>query len=253
MNLRQKLIRLAYLQPKLRKDILPLLKKGSDSKVLLVGPSIRVKVNNSFQSILIEELPSKAPFKRKLRAYYMDLGYEANVLHIDLFLYQNLVRVLHKDMTYDAAVQAIKQSWLDAREELLTDLIENPRSRYVELDDRALETIQDKSPRGLGNERTVDYLEVVPVDFKPIVIDKPDFYLKAEWTDFTATVPSQNDYNQADPFYTNISAKSPTGARKLYQILKANSALASKLTMSALEDLLFEHKIPVKHNSSSWH
>lgn len=101
-------------------------------------------------------------------------------------------------------------------------------------------------------EHQVFYLEVIPENAEPFKAEGEDFTVDVSWSRFRAYSP-QSDFNQSDPFYMSLESKSPTAARKLYNLLKTDPKALKSTPYSKFEEWLRTQKIPYDHGSSSWH
>jgi hypothetical protein len=101
-------------------------------------------------------------------------------------------------------------------------------------------------------EKQVHYLTVTPEGVEPFDVEGKDFTVKVSWTDFSAYSPS-SDFQQADPSYSVYNASAPTGARKMYQILKANPDALKGIGWNKFDEWMKANKIGYKIHFSQWH
>jgi len=99
--------------------------------------------------------------------------------------------------------------------------------------------------------KQVYFLEVEPEGVEPFSAEGKDFSVTVKWTEFSAYDP-KSDMQLSDPHYTYYGAKSPQGARKLYQILKADPKALSGVSWSDFGDWLNKQGVPYKPHHSNW-
>jgi len=103
------------------------------------------------------------------------------------------------------------------------------------------------------SEEQVHYLKVEPEDAKPITVKGKDFEFVSKWTDFgIREYHGDSSAYDHDPSYTDIDSKSPTSARKLYKMLRADPNLLKNVSMSELTDWLQRNKIKYDLHFSQW-
>ena len=100
-------------------------------------------------------------------------------------------------------------------------------------------------------EKEVFYLNVVPEGTEPFTAEGKDFTVKVEWREFSSYSPS-SDFQQAQPYYTQYASKSPTAARKLFNMLKAEPNALKSVPWVGFGDWLRKNKIPYETHHSQW-
>lgn len=200
-----------------------------DMENVLIGKGVRVSWGGSGwrdSSMYIEELPAKG--KKRVRRTDIGTGYAA--LDNDDFLMLNLVQhaKIGKGMDYDAVLAAMK------------GVVQGVEA-----------TTKGKSDL-FWYETEVNPMNVEPEDYEPIKVMGKDFGMTAKWTSFEAYSPS-SDLAQMDPHYSIIKASSPTAARKLFKMAKADPELLKEISWFVLDDWMKGSGIQIKHESSVWH
>ena len=241
------LIRLAHREPTTRHALLPLIRKhGSAPKTArrdwektLQGQKARIRwMGHPDHFLLVEEMPTK-PVKRRLRQAEFAIGAALPGHHSPSeMMLENILRdaKLKKTMTYDQAVAAMKKA--------IAKGVKDAGDKMADWEVQGVER--------LPWEKEVHYLQVEPVDYKPMDVKGKDFTVRCEWNTFKAYSPD-SDFQSMDPYYTYYEAKSPTGARKLFKLLKANPDALAKVPWSQFNDFLKRAKIPFDSHHSVWH
>jgi hypothetical protein len=190
----------------------------------------------------LEELPQKGKKKLKSATLRNPSGYGWR--GTDAFLAGNILR--DAKLSQSDGYGRIKEKMLSAYEEAVKSMEEGrPEEKEMLAKQTWIREVQ-------WYENDVFYLNVVPEGTDPFTVDGKDFTMKVEWTKFSAYSPD-SDMQQADPYYSKIEQSSPTGARKLYLILKANPDALKSVGWMVLGDWLTKQKIPYETNHSVWH
>jgi len=259
MSLRSKVIRLAYANPDLRGDLLPLIKETKEAstktareyKELFSGDKIRVEKESG--NLKITEMPGK-PVKRKVRQLnFHPEGHRAYYLP-NAFILSNILRdaKLTSSMSYDQAKQALIKATAKAREEAIKQ-----KPEYAKLFE-GRNDLAWASKKNLGstdwwqfNENVISYLLVEPKDYKPIAFAGKDFGGTAEWQEFRFySDGDEYDYQEGQrAFYMN---KSAGGARKLFKLLKADPDAVKGMTLRQFTDWLDKSKIAYRYVPTVW-
>jgi|GEM_PF-2672572 len=235
MSLRKSVIRLAYEKPNLRSFLLPLVtrkKVAREIPKILEGKNIRVYADRFM--IRVVEIPQKPLRRRSVRTLSIPINAPGS-RPFDAFIVDNLLHhrdgaKIGKNDTYDQALKKLQKA-LSKAEELTTK----------EWEEQKIDGKPDPwFPRISQDE--INYLLVEPSDYKPLSIKGKDFTLQSTWTDFKAYDPGA-DFQSHDPTYTVIVSKSPTGARKLYKMLKVNPDALKRVSWYQLTDWLRKNKI----------
>jgi hypothetical protein len=212
-------------------------------KVHLKNQKMRLRYGDRpFDSIMIEELPTK-PVKKQLRRASLSLYNLDHLPDSDVFMTVNLVKhwvPITASMNFDQALQALHQSyqkaadiWSEKHADILDKSINNRYFMNIEVEQ-------------------VWYLQVEPFDVDPITVKGKDFGGKATWTSFSFYSPD-SDFQQMDPHYTEYESSSPAAARQFYKVLKANPAALKETPWASFSDWLRKAKIAYKTNHSVWH
>ena len=192
----------------------------------------------------LEELPQRG--KKKLRQATLQNPTHVGYKTLDWWIPANILMLAKLSSSDD--YDGIKKKIADAYEEAIKRTETEPRRSEEK------ETLE-KSPwvRELKwYENSVFYLEVVPEGTDPFKVEGKDFELSVSWTKFKVYSP-QSDFNQADPFYTGLEQSSPTSARKLFTMLKADPTALKSVAYNGLEAWLTKNKIKYEHLQSTWH
>lgn len=202
----------------------------------------------------IDELPQKG--KKKLKTWYLSLELQNSGhwfgTNTIFFSQDEVVREsgIGPSDDYASMVRKLEKTIKERGDELkkaVGELTSGDVETYKKHAD-AWESLLNYYPR----EEDVFYLEVAPEGTDPFTVNGKDFTLNVAWTEFKVYSPD-SDLQSHDPYYTYYSAKSPTGARKLYLTLKADPNALKNMPWSELNGWLAKNKIPVKYNHSSWH
>lgn len=100
-------------------------------------------------------------------------------------------------------------------------------------------------------ESEVFYLNVIPEGTEPFTAEGKDFSLKVRWDKFESYSPN-SDFQQADPHYTKYESSSPTAARKLFNLLKANPKALDGVAWTSFGDWLKKNKVQYDIHHSQW-
>lgn len=100
-------------------------------------------------------------------------------------------------------------------------------------------------------EEQVFYLNVTPEGVDPFTAEGKDFQVNVTWNTFSATSPD-SDYQQAQPYWQKYTQSSPTGARKLFSILKMDPNALKNISWIEFGKWLGQQKIPYDSPSSQW-
>jgi len=84
-----------------------------------------------------------------------------------------------------------------------------------------------------------------------MMVAAEDFTLTVSWVRFSAYSPS-SDFQQTDPHYTQVVAKSSAAGRKLYKMLKANPEALKSVSWARFTDWLKQNDIAYAMNFSQW-
>lgn len=186
----------------------------------------------------LEELPIKGKKKCKVAEY--DNPGARGWPGFDAYIDDNILR--DAKLSASDGYETIKQKMLDA----FAEAAESTLAKQTEV--KHYQWIRDLK----WSEHEVHYLKIVPEDTDPIDIEGKDFILHSEWTKFKVYDP-KSDLANHDPHYTMYEASSPTAARKLYQMAKADPNILKTVGWHGLSDWLNKNKIPYESHSSSWH
>lgn len=191
---------------------------------------------NSYE-ITVEEVPVKGAHKLRLRRTVINTAYAVHTMHRDDYIIDNLLLASPLDAAqgYDDTVAKLKNEIAIAHFK--------PANKQVE----AIHAVSI-------HEDTRHYLEVVPEGVEGRTVECKDFVLSVEWTKFSAYSPD-SDFQQSDPHYTQIAAKSPAAGRKLYKLvqqLEAKKYDFKALAWSDLSAFLQEHKVAYDYHFSQW-
>ena len=106
----------------------------------------------------------------------------------------------------------------------------------------------------LPQEKEVWYLEIEPVDYKPVDVRGKNFSFTAKWTEFRACSPrsTMNYPGDGQPNYSCIEQTSKGTARKLYQVCKANPDVLRNVSWSDFSGWLQKMKIGFEWHHSQW-
>ena len=201
----------------------------------IVGNNIRLQYN--WSELLLEEVPAKG--KRKLRKFTMYILPWVSQ-NARAFGFPNIVREagINKSMTYDAAKRALETTF----KAMAKDVHEESSQAGGSVDPM----------QGSGmSESQVHYLKFTPEDAKPFTAEGRDFSISVKWTEFSAYSPD-SDFQQADPYYTEYASKSPTAARKMYKILKANPTALKGVSWNDFGKWMDRNKVKYDINFSVW-
>lgn len=99
--------------------------------------------------------------------------------------------------------------------------------------------------------RDVFYLDVDPEGIEPFSVEGKDFSVKVEWKNFTSYSPT-SDLALSDPHYTLYEASSPTAARKMFKLLKADPKALKGVAWTDFSGWLNKNKIQYKSRHSNW-
>jgi hypothetical protein len=100
-------------------------------------------------------------------------------------------------------------------------------------------------------EDDVFYLNVIPEGVEKFTVEGKDFTISVAWDSFKSYSPN-SDFQQSDPHYTYYAQRSPTGARKLYMILKTDPNQLKSVSWVQLGDWFTKQKVPYESHHSTW-
>lgn len=190
----------------------------------------RVRLTVSDFEIRLEELPRK-PVKRFLRTALFNTRHAVTVMHADAFIPANIMRAVKLDETSTfASVYAAVRAEIDRLYQAHPDM--KSWGIYTDMSDRF-------------------YLQVTPEDAPHVIVHGKDFVLHVRWDNFSVYSPS-SDFNQPDPYYTEIVQKSPAAARKLYKLLKEKKTELEAQSWHTLSDWLRKAGVAYDTNHSQW-
>lgn len=244
MSLRDALIRLASAKPEFQDELVPVIvshdaqakfaRGGGRYDAVWIGKNVRVSYHN--ERILVEEIPGKPLKSKRMGRLDITMWYTVGSLHLNQFLGINLINgaKLSKSMDYDKVVKALRKAIDKA---------------YSDLEKSGKEIGKGDGP--ILREEQVHYLQVVPLDAKPVDAQGKDFSVYSEWTEFSAYDPGA-DLQSHDPSYTKIVQKSPGAARKLFKLLKADPNALKSVSWSDFKDWLDKKKIHSEYQFSVW-
>jgi hypothetical protein len=189
---------------------------------------------------ILEELPVKGKKKCKVASFenYSSRGWHG----YDAYIPGNILR--EAKLSASDPYETIKNKLLDAFDQAAEATIAKTEPEHVK---HSLWLREMK-----WREHEEHYLKITPEDTDPIEIKGKDFTVKSKWTTFSVYDPNA-DMQSMDPHYTMYEASSPTAARKLYQMAKANPDLLKTVSWSTLGDWLQKNKINYESHSSQWH
>jgi hypothetical protein len=188
----------------------------------------------------LEELPQKGKKKLKSATLQNPSGYG----YFDAWIAGNILRTAKLTSSDDFG--SIKKKVLAAYEQAY----EYTKSSKNEKEKALLEK-SDWVTNLEWYEKDVFYLHVVPEGTDAFTADGKDFSMKVEWDKFKTYSPN-SDFQQSDPHYSLYESSSPTAARKLYVMLKANPTALKTLSWSGLGDWLTKNKVQYKIHHSQW-
>lgn len=183
----------------------------------------------------LTELP--VPGKRRLRVRSGGFSQMAS-RHASYLLMVNIIgKIQFGGITYEQACEAIDREMKSLVDEANAE--SNDPKDYKTLIDGPWET-------------TVFYLEVEPHSMKAFTVDGKDFKLEVDWGKFKAYSPN-SDFQQADPHYTLYESKSPTAARKMFKILKANPDALKSVSWDEFGTWMGRNGVAYDTHFSQWH
>lgn len=272
MSLRKKVIRLAYENPSLRNDLLPVLEETAKHEVQASMP----KQASSGEHILkylaraLQSGDTKLKFEGKMRLYVpkgSSAGPGSTIFLVEVptkplkrkkmevaalfpnpafggfseFIAENLLQdaKIAKSDTFEGALQKLKKALIEAEK-----AVDEKGKANGKLD------MSSTYPRLEVGE--VNYLLIPPSDSDPFTVKGKDFTMKVSWGNFEVYSPN-SDLANHDPSYTKYEAKSPTAARKVFKILKVDPDQLKTVAWNDLSKWFDGHKVPYKTLFSSWH
>jgi len=224
-------------------------KKPGNWDEVIHGKNCRIRWNNGHvaNKMWIEELPGK-PVKRKVQYSLIQMppwmsGSQSAL--VSPFILGNLLRdaKLSKSMDYNKAVDAMRGAIAKA----LDGVLKKPGGQEF-IGKMKPENVVDSFFDG----DTVSYLQLEPDDYSDMVAKAKDFSMDVTWNEFKAYSPG-SDLQSHDPSYTLLASKSPTAARKLYKIVKADPKVLEKLSWDQVTKFLDKNKIGWDLHFSVWH
>lgn len=243
--LRRSVIRLAAsLGAAQRQPLLALLKESRRGqwKTLFSGPKVRVRFQeHPNHAMWIEELSGK-PFKRRLKyakVYTYDLMRNTGS---NRFMMENLIRdaSLSNSMSFDQVVSKMKK------------VIEDAKKAVVEDDSNGFDYAWFKAngydlnrSTWMFEEGEINYLQVEPADYNPVILGGNDWNGTFEWTQFTFYADREYDEHTHHvegqrAFYRH---KSPGGARKLFKLIKADPEAVKRMSLDQFTAWLNAKKV----------
>lgn len=188
----------------------------------------------------LEELPQKGKKKLKSATLQNPSGYGYH----DWYIPGNILRdaKLSASDDYGAIKKKIKAAYGEAWEK--TQKTTNER-------EKALLDKSDWIPKLDWYEKDVFYLNVIPEGVDSFTAEGKDFRVKVEWARFQSYSPD-SDFQRADPYYSTYESKSPTAARKLFALLKADPKALAGVGWNGFGDWLRKNKIPfdIRHSQT---
>lgn len=193
----------------------------------------------------IEELPQKG--KKKLRRWQvgLDLRYMQQALGTSTIYFYGedlaqAARISSGD-NYDAMVRKLEKAFEDEAKKLKQGEGIDPKQakkwkEYI---------------RYYPDVDNVFYLEVEPEGVEPFTVQGKDFVLDVAWKKFKTYSPS-SDFQLSDPHYSGYEQSSPSSARKLYKILKADPEALRSVAWMGLSDWFRKQDIRTKSLQSVW-
>jgi hypothetical protein len=268
-TLRSKLIRLAASAPKaspLRREVLAVLAstpkeaRGGDWETVVSNDKVRIQSQDHPDNLLqIQELPGK-PFKQKLRRRtYTTFQFVHHIKPGHDFLMTNLLThaKLTSSMSFDQAVAAMDKALDDAKKETLKNeaFKEYGKSHpgiYPEIKEEDFKQL--RFPASAFYDEDVSFLQVEPADYKPVSFAGKDFSGTSEWTKFRFYADKDDDkfMREVEGMQAFYQSTSPGGARKLFQVLKANPDAVKGMTKSDFTDMLQKLKIGYDYTPTVW-
>jgi hypothetical protein len=211
---------------------------GYDGK--FVGKDARLQWSRDYW--YLEELPQKG--KKKLRSGRLQNPTHFGRMTLDWWIPGNILQIAKLAASDDYA--DIKKKIEKAYEEAIarTEKADNPKERAALAEATWIRTLK-------WDEDMVFYLNVVPEGTDPFTVEGKDFKVLTKWTGFSAYSP-QSDFQQAQPYYSQIESSSPTAARKFFVMTKSNPALLKSIPYGEFGDWLRKQKIQYKNNHSQW-
>jgi len=204
----------------------------------LLGRDARLRWNKDYW--LLEELPQKG--KKKLKKAELNNPGGRGWDRFAAYIPGNILR--EAKIGSSDSYEDIKKKILDSYMAAAEITINNMSPEQVE---------QGKGWSFLREERwhekEVFYLEVEPEGTEPFNVEGKDFTVKVEWTDFSTYSPD-SDLQLADPYYTLYKASSPSAARKLYTILKADPTTLKSVSWDEFDEWLKRNRIGYKSHFS---
>jgi len=187
----------------------------------------------------LEELPIKG--KKKLKVASLQNPVTMGWANFDAYIDANILQDAR--LNASDSYEAIKQKMLDAYE-LAAEVSINKMTP-----DQAKKTLWLRELKWYENE--IHYLKVTPEGTEPFEAEGKDYTIKVQWTKFSTYSPD-SDFQQSDPHYTQYAESSAQGARRLYQILKADPNALKSVPWTNLGDWLTKNKVSYKIHFSQW-
>jgi hypothetical protein len=191
-------------------------------------------------SITVTEMPGK-PVKKKCRVTGFSMHHLTQNVS-DWFLSDNILMLAKlkssPSMTYEDAVRKISDALLEAKDKAVA-------AKPSLQDDRLLKDVVKEATW----TQTVSFLEIEPIDYKPIVFQGKDFGGTAKWTGFKFSLSDRDPYAEMSPFWQSTAA---TAARKLFKVLKADPDFTDNMTAEQFKEFLRRSKINFEFVDSVW-
>jgi hypothetical protein len=193
---------------------------------------------------LLEELPQKGKKNLKV-AQFDNLSYRG-WYGFDAYIAGNILRRAGLGSSDD--FDKIKEKMLGAFHEAAEITIENLPPEQIEESPNRWAWLKEMK----WSESTTHYLKIEPEDTEPFTAKGKDFTIEVSWTKFSTYSPD-SDFQLSDPHYTQYESSSPTAARKLYQILRADPTILKNTPWDKLDEFFKKNRIGYETHFSVWH
>jgi len=228
--------------------------RGGYENSIPVGDKVRIRwSSHPSNSMLIEEMPSK-PLKRRLRQTSINCHYMVQWLRGSEFLMDNIIRNARfgQNMSYEQAVSTMEKALFKAKEDTIAGSKVNAQKwpgKYKVVEEAWFSKI--RFPDHVMNEREVSWLQVEPLNYKPIEFSGKDFSGTAEWKKFEFT-SNASEYDYQEGMRDFYMGKSEGAARKLFKMLSAKPDLVRNMTKGEFQKFLNSKKIGYRYVPSVW-
>ena len=196
----------------------------------VVGNQYRLTYRRYDTSFKVEELPAKG--KRRLIVGFLHLWRVLGQSHVAAMM----------DIADDAKLDK-------------NDSVQEVMDKILKAAQNTIETRKDIDNRqGVPIKWVVEEvsaLKVEPEGMEPVTAKAEDFTIKSSWKEFSAYSPS-SDFNQPDPYYTEITNTSDVAARKLYRVLRADPNALKNISWDEFAKWLTSQGINYRYNHSVW-